>query len=178
MPRLNLLITKGTPPASRARTKHGTTSAAGRRRSTGSSNLFGEAPLIDGHREVQQRMSNPALNWLRDVALAVVRQRRVGRWLIAADLLEVILADGAIEMPGMPDGARAEDEAVRTTVLLQTGRRLGRAFGDADDVAIDRLRIERQVYQDDAGHDRRRYWVTDEGENCVPQRAAGREVSP
>ena len=33
--------------------------------------LFKEAPLLDGHRTAQERASNPALNWLRSVALAV-----------------------------------------------------------------------------------------------------------
>ena len=32
-------------------------------------NLLGAAPLLDGHRETQERMTNPALTWLREVAI-------------------------------------------------------------------------------------------------------------
>lgn len=34
-------------------------------------NLLGGAPLMDGHQAAQERTSNPALSWLRAVALAV-----------------------------------------------------------------------------------------------------------
>jgi hypothetical protein len=134
---------------------------------------FGAAPLMDGHREIQARMSNPALNWLRDVGLAVVRQARVSRWLIATDLLDVIQIDGHVEVPGLREGAGVQDDAVHTAVLQQIGLRLRQAFCTQDVLTIDRLRIERQAYQDENRHERRRYRVTlAEGEGACGGRDA------
>jgi hypothetical protein len=74
-------------------------------------NVLEAPPIMDGHRETQARMTNPALNWLRDVALAAVRQHRKGVWLIANDVLNVLEADGTLEIPGFKDGCNLEDEA-------------------------------------------------------------------
>jgi hypothetical protein len=41
-------------------------------------NLFGGAPLIDGHLEEVSRVSDPALSWLRLIAIAVEGSRRLG----------------------------------------------------------------------------------------------------
>lgn len=43
--------------------------------------LLEACPLLDGHGEAQQRMSTPALSFLRDVVLAVKRSGRVNVWL-------------------------------------------------------------------------------------------------
>ena len=71
--------------------------------------LLGGVPLMDGHRETQQRTTNRAMNWLRDLALAVVCQGCADKWLIAKDLLEIIDADGSVEIPGLKDGDVADD---------------------------------------------------------------------
>ena len=94
--------------------------------------LFGCVPLMDGHRETQRRMTNPSMNWLRDVALAVLTQRREGDWLIAVDLLEIIDADVSIELPGLKAGNDLDNELTRKAVLQQIGRKLKRCFGDQD----------------------------------------------
>ncbi|MFU8780606.1 MAG: hypothetical protein ACNA71_06225, partial [Kiritimatiellia bacterium] len=36
-------------------------------------NIFNAGSLLDGHDEVKERMTNPALNWLRDIGIAVIR---------------------------------------------------------------------------------------------------------
>jgi hypothetical protein len=50
-------------------------------------NLLGQAPLLLGHREEQMRMSTPDLSWLRDVAIEVDKQKRLGeKWRLVISL--------------------------------------------------------------------------------------------
>ena len=119
-------------------------------------NLLGEAPLIDGHQQVQERMSNPAHSWLRDLAHGVIRSDRLDCWLRANDLLQIAI-DDEIEVPGLADGDDAEDESVRKNVLCAIGRRLRQCFRDGETVRIDGLRIERRSYTDDAARSIRAY---------------------
>lgn len=123
-------------------------------------NLLGEAPLMDGHRETQQRMTNQAMNWLRDVALATVRQGRVGEWLIANDLLEVIDTEGSIKIPGVKEGEDIQDGAVRESALKQIGRRMTRAFKETKLLMLDNLQVEREDYHDSSRRERHHYRVT------------------
>jgi hypothetical protein len=111
------------------------------------------APLMNGHKETQTRMSNPAINWARDVALAVARQHRTGEVLIASDLLAVIEADGSIEIPN-------HDKDNRVAALQYIGRKMASAFSTTDGewLAIDHLAIERETYKDlHNGNQRHRY---------------------
>ncbi len=126
-------------------------------------NLFGAAPLLDGHRETQKRMTSPALNWLRDVALEVTRKGRASEWLAAAALLEMIDA-ADLEVPGLRPGANLEDETTSRTCLQQIGKRLSRCFGEEDELILDSLGMVREAYQDDQGRDRFRYMVYRNGE--------------
>jgi len=131
-------------------------------------NLLNAAPLMDGHRETQQRMANPALNWLRDVALAVVRRQQSGRWLIASDLLEAMDADGNIEIPGLKEGDDVADDAVRKKCLQQIGRRLRRCFGETERIELDGLVIERNSSVDSESRQRYSYQITQHEPADVP----------
>jgi len=122
-------------------------------------NLLSCDPLLDGHRETQRRMTNPAMNWLRDVALAAIAQNREGEWLIAADLIDIIDADGGIDLPGLRDGCDLEDERARKSALQHTGRRLKQCFGQQDRIELDQLVIDRECTIDEGRHERRRYRI-------------------
>jgi hypothetical protein len=92
-------------------------------------NLLGETPLLDGHEQSKKRMTDPALNWLRDVALAVERVGRLGVWLKANDLVEIVDSEGTIEVPGTKgEHDDLTDDCTRTRVLQATGRRLAKCF--------------------------------------------------
>jgi hypothetical protein len=138
-------------------------------------NLFDAAPLLEGHREAQNRVTTPYLNWLREVALAVIRQERAGTWMFASGLFNVIRRDGNIDVPGLRESASIEDEAARNAVLQQIGRRLSDAFGAEDRLTIDRLIIERETYRDEHRRERHRYRVVlaGEGDACGGAGAAG-----
>lgn len=130
--------------------------------------LLGCGPLMDGHRETQRRMTNPSMNWLRDVAIAAVQQGREGQWLIAADILEVIDANGVIEVPGLKSNSDLEDEGTRKAVWQQIGRKLTRCFGDQDRVELDQLVVDRECTTDAEYRQRRHYRVCQKATESDP----------
>jgi hypothetical protein len=97
--------------------------------------MFRLAPLLDGHREEQARTANPALQWLRDVANAAIRQGRAGKQLIALDIAD-ICDDDAIDLPGRKES----DQEPK----FKIGRTLGSLFKDAEliDSATARLVVD------------------------------------
>lgn len=110
-------------------------------------NIFHAGPLLDGHRETQVRMATPALNWLRDVALAVRDAGQLDVWLRAAQLVEVLVAS-AVDLPGLAEGGDMEDEEVRKKVLQAVGRRLAQCFRREHTVVIDGIEVERREQAD------------------------------
>ena len=106
-------------------------------------NLLDAGPLLDGHRETQARMTNPVLNWLRDVALEVSRAKQAGAWLRASDLVDLI-AETAIETPGLPEHGNLTDPETRENAQRATGRKLGLCFRAGDVVTLDGMMIERR----------------------------------
>ena len=105
--------------------------------------IFAAPPLIDGHRETQCRMTNPALSWLRDVALEAIRAKQAGAWLRASDLAE-LLSETEIETPGLPEHGDMSDADTRKAALQAIGRKLGVCFRAGDLVTIDGMVIERR----------------------------------
>lgn len=91
--------------------------------------MCGMKPLLDGHREQQERTANPALQWLREILLAT-KATHHGRELFTHDLV-LIAEDNGIEFPGNP---HSRDEPT-----IRAGRILGRIFRDAeaDEVSVD-----------------------------------------
>ncbi len=105
-------------------------------------NLLEAGPLLDGHRETQARITNPILNWLRDVALDVIRARQAGAWLRASDLVDVI-AESGTETPGLPEHGDLTDPETRENAQRATGRKLGLCFRTADVLTLDGMTVER-----------------------------------
>jgi hypothetical protein len=106
--------------------------------------IFDAGALLDGHRETQVRMATPALNWLRDVALAVRDAGQMGLWLRAAQLADILAESSTAEVPGLPDGGDLEDEETRKKVRQAIGRRLGQCFRTGSSHPVDRFLIERR----------------------------------
>ena len=97
-------------------------------------NILGCSPLMDGHREAQERTSNPALSWLRAVALAVSGENRLGSELIASEIAEVCDMH-AIDIPGKPTD---EDRAKR-----QVGSLCKQLFRESETVDVDGFQVAR-----------------------------------
>ncbi len=111
-------------------------------------NIFHAGPLLDGHRETQVRMATPALNWLRDVALAVRDAGQLGVWLRAAQLADILAESSVADLPGLPDGGDVEDEEVRKKILQAIGRRLRQCFRSEHTQTVDGFEIERRECPD------------------------------
>lgn len=65
------------------------TAVNGRRAWIGSCSTFSPAPLLDGHAEAQQRVQNPALAFVRLVAIQVEKVGRLGEEFRAQELADV-----------------------------------------------------------------------------------------
>ena len=122
--------------------------------------IFGMAPLLEGHQEAVERAGNPALGWLRAVALAVTRTHRLGEMLSASVIAE-LCAEELIELPGIRD---AVDEEERRQ---HVGKLLGKCFTEADssELLMDTVHIARHERADPrrVGRTLRRYqfWTGD-----------------
>ena len=97
-------------------------------------NLIGLAPLMDGHQSAQERTSNPALTWLRAVALAAEKDARLGTPFSASNLVE-ICGEHGIEIKG----GTGDDKKAAQSV----GMTMGRLFGNSLVVDVDGFRVER-----------------------------------
>ena len=121
-------------------------------------NLLDAGPLLDGHKETQQRMTNPALNWLRDVAIAVVHAKQDGRWLRTNDLVDLLM-EHSVHIPGLPEDGDITDEAQRKAALQATGRKLGACFRSGDAVVLDDITIQRrETYNENARYSSKEYF--------------------
>jgi hypothetical protein len=96
--------------------------------------LVGCAPLMDGHQAAQERTSNPALSWLRAVALAVEKESRLGVALIASEMVE-LCEQHAVEIPGKPAD---EDRAKR-----QVGSLCKQLFRNGNGLDVDGFTVNR-----------------------------------
>ncbi len=119
-------------------------------------NLLDAGPLLDGHRETQARMTNPVLNWLRDVALEVIRAKQSGAWLRAGDLVDLISETG-IETPGLSEHGDLADPNTRKAAQQATGRKLGLCFRAGDTISLDGMQIERRETCDEGRHTLKEY---------------------
>jgi hypothetical protein len=108
--------------------------------------IFGAAPLMDGHRAAQERVSNPALTFLRRLALAVRDDNLLGQPLTASRLYE-LAEDASVDVPGLREPNA--DHGKR-----QVGIVLGRVFKAGDLVEIDGFSVtksETQTRRDNGG---------------------------
>lgn len=120
--------------------------------------IFGLPPILDGHAEAVERAGNPALGWLRAVALAVIRTHHQGATLSASMLAE-LCAEESIELPGCRD---VVDDEVRRQ---QVGRLIAKCFADGDELLLDTVHVTRHERDDPrrTGRMLRRYqfWTGD-----------------
>ena len=99
-------------------------------------NVLGLAPLLDGHEAAQRRVSNPAMTWLRLVALAVEAAGRIGDELNASMIAE-LCGEHDVEVFGAKPGA---DEIGQRKAI---GSTMARVFKDRPEVEIDRFLVTR-----------------------------------
>jgi hypothetical protein len=86
-------------------------------------NLFNLPPLLDGHEEIQTRVANPSIQWLRTLAHSIIEKNCTGNSFTSMEIGE-FCEDEGIEIPG-----RAKDST--EGVHLSIGRVFKKLFKEA-----------------------------------------------
>jgi hypothetical protein len=95
-------------------------------------NILGSAPLMDGHVAAQERVSNPALTFLRRIALEAERNDDLDVPLTATQIFE--LAEAAdIQVPGLGDEDRHNDEKAKRII----GIKMANVFKQREIIELD-----------------------------------------
>ncbi len=100
-------------------------------------NIFHCAPLLDGHRNEQLRISNPDLNWLREVGLRAEKDNRLSEGLKPAEIVSLCEAHG-VDVP------RCHASADDTKRRMAVGIILKRLFAEADEIEVGGYLIRRE----------------------------------
>lgn len=117
-------------------------------------NLFGLPPLMDGHRMEQNRTSNPKLQWLREVCLAVPSNQLCQS--LSASQIVGIVEDAGIDIPGNRNSNEKPE--------LRVGKLLGSLFKNAkkETLEVDGFKITRseaEATRLEYGSTKRTYWI-------------------
>jgi hypothetical protein len=108
-------------------------------------NIFGTVPVMEGHQQAQERVSNPALVWLRSVVLAINDTGELEVGLTATEVYG-LCESCDINVPGMRPGA---DEDKGKKVI---GTIMAKLFRDQSTLEVDGFvvtREERYLTRDD-----------------------------
>lgn len=109
-------------------------------------------PLMGGHKEIQKRLVNKSLSWMRCVAFMIMKSGKQQIWLRTADILDVI-EESEVPIPGLKTAQQLTDYT-RTNVLTAMGKEFGACFKpnskttvdrQFDEIVIDDIRIQRRL---------------------------------
>jgi hypothetical protein len=133
--------------------------------------LLGAAPLLDGHKETQKRMTNAKLSWLRDVAIAVLANDSTDDKQWHAHELINLLDDEGMSVPGIKEGDDISEDFIFQKALRSIGRDLSRCFqslGTGDVATVDGITIIRHEHLDDSFRTRKSYTFTRDDDEKSP----------
>jgi len=100
-------------------------------------NIFGTVPVMDGHQQAQERVSNPALVWLRNVVLAINDTGELDVGLTATDIYG-LCESCDITVPGIRPGAD-EDKGKKVV-----GTIMAKLFRDQSTLEVDGFQVTRE----------------------------------
>lgn len=111
-------------------------------------NIMHQAPLLDGYKQVRDRITSPQLQKIRDIALVILQCPRKDDWLTSSDILEIVGPEG-IEFPGLDSGydyynLTEEQKDVAKQQLGASFKRLFDQYGNNNILMIDRIKIHRE----------------------------------
>lgn len=115
-------------------------------------NIFDLPPLLDGHREEQNRMGNPNLQWLREVCHAAKASGMLCREFTASGLVS-IAEDAGVDFPG--NSTSREEPSTRV------GKVLARLFRESEGkpITVDGFTVTRRELEND-GKLQKNYAIT------------------
>jgi hypothetical protein len=99
--------------------------------------ILNTVPVMEGHQQAQERVSNPALVWLRKLVLAANETGYLGKVLTATTIHEICDRE-AIVIPGLRPGADV-DKGKKVI-----GSVMAKLFGEQDILEIDGFGIARE----------------------------------
>ncbi len=100
-------------------------------------NTMNEAPLLDGHRQAQGRVSNIGLTFLRQVCITVEATLNIGNGPLSATEISNICQEEAIEIPGLSEFK--QDDPIAGAKRI--GSLLKPVFREDNTVEIDNFKI-------------------------------------
>ena len=109
-------------------------------------NIFNTVPIMEGHQQAQERVSNPALVWLRKMVLAIAEAGELDTAKIASELHE-LCESANIQVPGLAQGADGDKGKKMVGMLM------GKLFRETNTLEVEGYTItreERFVARDDA----------------------------
>lgn len=122
-------------------------------------NIMGQAPLLDGHRNLQKRVSQRHMNWLRSVCIAASKTEQIGVLMQAKDIAELCEEENV----SMPNG-----KETTASDALVVGRGMAKVFRDegADVIKVDHFTVTRtkaNIYNEKRSREEEitHYMVTD-----------------
>lgn len=99
-------------------------------------NVFGLGPVMDGHQAAQERVSNPALVWLRGLALAIDQAGELNREFNATEI-HALCQSATLPIPGLREGA---DVGKAKKVV---GMVMAKLFRDSNPLDVDGYHVTR-----------------------------------
>jgi hypothetical protein len=101
-------------------------------------NICGMAPLMDGHVAAQERVSNPALTFLRRIALEAERTDTLDTPLMASQIFQ-LAEDADIQIPGLRDEDRHNDDKAKKII----GIKMASVFKESQAIELDGFSVVR-----------------------------------
>jgi hypothetical protein len=127
--------------------------------------VFNLPPLLDDHQCEQQRIANPGLSWLREVAASVDKLKRLEEGLRANDVIEVCEATG-VQIPGCYEVTPPD------RIPMVIGKILKPIFSSALTVEVGGYRVRRETRDEYDPENRMNrpvhYHFFTRGEECSP----------
>jgi hypothetical protein len=124
-------------------------------------NIFDLPLLLDGHMEEQDRISNPHLSWLREVALAVSKSSRLDEALRPGEIVDLCGARG-VEIP------RARNIVDDNQRSLIAGRILNGLFSESQSLVVGGFCVRhdsKEEYDENRNRKTRHYYWFESGVN-------------
>lgn len=112
--------------------------------------------ILDGNQDTVERMANPALSWLREVALHIIGKRIFGELSATGICAEI---NGIMPVPGL-NGDETINSETTTKAATATGLLLKKAFRDSDVIQIDGMQVERIIRWDASYNELKQYRFT------------------
>jgi hypothetical protein len=128
-------------------------------------NIFQAAPLMDGHDDAKQRVSDPRQTWLRALCIALRASAETGEFN-ATRLAEFCMVNNNLP-PNIRQGVETEDLA------RAIGRTMAKIFESSDERDIDGFKIRRSFqYSQTAQKECPFYRFEEPGASAAPREAA------